>query len=187
MSSPEADLLKVSAQAGLDEIKKAYRRAALVHHPDHNPDPHAARHFRRLTEAYRLLADQAQRREPPKPPKPISPADRLAFLLGDVRAMVRRWPAARWTRVVDGLPTVVWVAGALDVVAQTWPGLPATRPVTPTVEGIVESLDDWPDRMAGWPLAAPLPRQTARALDQVLATVELRLRALDRPARRPSK
>ncbi len=187
MSSPEADLLKVAPDAGLAEIKTAYRKAALTHHPDQNPDPQAARHFRRLTEAYRLLAEQAQRREPPQSAKLVSPADRLSFLLTDIRSLVKRWPADRWTRVVDGLPAAVWVAGALDVITQVWPGSTADQAVTPTAEGIAKALEGWPDRLAGWPLADPLPRQTARTLADVLSAAELRLRALDRPRRHPSK
>jgi hypothetical protein len=183
MASPEADLLKVSAQAGLDEIKKAYRKAALEHHPDHNPHPHAARHFRRLTEAYRLLSEEALGREPPKPRRPVAPADRIGFVLSDIRALLRRWPTDRWTKVVDGLPAVVWVAGALEVLARNWPGAPEAPPVVPTVPGIGDALEGWPDRMAGWPLPTPLPGPQARAMDEAIDATQRRLAALERPKR----
>jgi len=187
MSSSEADLLRVSAGAGLDEIKKAYRKAALVHHPDHNPDPQAARHFRRLTEAYRILAEEAQRREPVRPKRRPTATQRMEFELSDLQSLVRRWPAPRWTQVVDGLPATVWVAGALEVLARAWPGAPEPEPVAPTLEAIVHALEGWPARMEGWPLPSPLPRPLARSLSTVLDAAERRLQALDRPARRPSK
>lgn len=180
MPSPEADLLKLSPGAGLDEIKKAYRKAALVHHPDHNPDPHAARHFRRITEAYRLLSEAARTREPPRP-REVSPAHRLSFLLSDLRSLAKRWPPERWARPVDGLPATVWVAGILDVLVQFKVG--PTIPIEPRTQAIAEALEAWGPA----PELPPLSRSEAKSLTAALDAAEARLRALDRPARRPAK
>lgn len=45
-----------------DQVRKAFRRLALIHHPDKNPgDTQAAARFRRIVEAYRMLADSKTR------------------------------------------------------------------------------------------------------------------------------
>jgi len=182
MTDPEADLLKVSPDAPLADIKKAFRKAALAHHPDQNPHPEAARHFRRLTEADRSLEARALLREPPRS-RQVSLGDRVEFVLGDVRSMVRRWPADRWTKAVDGLPAVVWVTSALDVLAQAWPGAPAPVPTTATVDGIAQALEAWKDRLTGWPLDNPLPRAQRRPLVAAVEAAEGRLKALERLTR----
>ncbi len=49
-------LLGLSTQAAARELKRAFRRQALVHHPDRNPDdPGAAERFLRITQAYQKL------------------------------------------------------------------------------------------------------------------------------------
>ncbi|WP_066737876.1 J domain-containing protein [Cupriavidus sp. D384] len=55
--------LGVQSDATLDEIKLAYRRAAMKWHPDRNPgreaDAHAA--FQQIRDAYSILSDAEQR------------------------------------------------------------------------------------------------------------------------------
>ncbi|NLX22510.1 MAG: molecular chaperone DnaJ [Phycisphaerae bacterium] len=57
------EVLGVSREAGPDEIKKAYRQAALKYHPDRNrEDPGAEAKFKEAAEAYEVLSDEQKRR-----------------------------------------------------------------------------------------------------------------------------
>jgi len=57
-------ILGVSEQATEVEIKKTYRKLALEHHPDRNPnDPKSEERFKDITEAYGVLMDPAKRKE----------------------------------------------------------------------------------------------------------------------------
>src|SRR3954463_9563137 len=56
------DVLGVSADAGADEIKRAYRQLARRYHPDiSGADPGAA--FKELARAYDILRDPSRRRD----------------------------------------------------------------------------------------------------------------------------
>jgi len=58
------ELLGVARDAGLGEIKRAYRRLARRYHPDINPgDRAAAMRFRAIADAYEVLTDPDRRRE----------------------------------------------------------------------------------------------------------------------------
>ena len=52
------EVLGVSKSASADEIKKAYRKVAMQHHPDRNPgDKVAEEKFKEAAEAYEVLSD----------------------------------------------------------------------------------------------------------------------------------
>jgi len=56
-------ILRITRDAGADEIKKAYRKLALKFHPDLNKDdPRAVECFRDITEAYGVLIDVEKKR-----------------------------------------------------------------------------------------------------------------------------
>ena len=57
------DVLEVSADTTQEDIKRAYRRLAKTHHPDVSGEPGAADRFRRVNEAYRVLASTQRRSE----------------------------------------------------------------------------------------------------------------------------
>jgi molecular chaperone DnaJ len=55
-------VLDIERGATLDQIKSAYRKAALKNHPDRNPgDPEAEARFKEAAEAYAVLADPEKR------------------------------------------------------------------------------------------------------------------------------
>lgn len=58
-------ILGVAPGASAEEVKKAFRRLALEHHPDRNPgnEKQAEARFKEINEAYSVLADEARRRE----------------------------------------------------------------------------------------------------------------------------
>ncbi|KAL1839195.1 hypothetical protein VTJ49DRAFT_1784 [Mycothermus thermophilus] len=57
------DQLNISPTATQDEIKKAYRKAALRWHPDKNKDnPEAAEKFKEVSQAYEILSDPEKRK-----------------------------------------------------------------------------------------------------------------------------
>jgi len=57
------EILGVQKSASADEIKSAYRRLALKHHPDRNPSNHkeAEEKFKEISEAYAVLSDPQKR------------------------------------------------------------------------------------------------------------------------------
>ncbi|MDC3959374.1 molecular chaperone DnaJ [Polyangium jinanense] len=56
------DVLGLAKEASADEIRKAYRAAALKNHPDRNPgDKEAEARFKEATEAYQVLSDDQKR------------------------------------------------------------------------------------------------------------------------------
>ena len=56
------EILGVSKTASADELKKAYRKLAMQHHPDKNPgDKKAEEKFKEISHAYDILSDKQKR------------------------------------------------------------------------------------------------------------------------------
>ncbi len=56
------EVLGVGRTATEAELKKAYQRSAMKHHPDRNPDKDAEAAFKECKQAYEVLSDPAKRR-----------------------------------------------------------------------------------------------------------------------------
>jgi len=55
------EVLGVGKGADKKEIKKAYRKLAMKHHPDVSDDPESAEKFKEISEAYAVLSDDEKR------------------------------------------------------------------------------------------------------------------------------
>jgi DnaJ-class molecular chaperone len=57
-------VLNVDESASQDEIKKAYRKLSLLHHPDKNQgNPEAEEKFKNINEAYQSIGDEGERKK----------------------------------------------------------------------------------------------------------------------------
>lgn len=57
-------ILNVKDTASQDEIKKAYRKLALIHHPDKNPgNSESEEKFKEISEAYSILSDPTSKKK----------------------------------------------------------------------------------------------------------------------------
>ena len=58
------ELLGISKLASSEEIKRAFRKMSLLHHPDKNPgDPKSVEIFKKITEAYKVLSNKNERQQ----------------------------------------------------------------------------------------------------------------------------
>ena len=57
------EILEVDKKASKEEIKSAYRRLAILYHPDKNKLPEAEEMFKVIAEAYSVLSDPGKRKQ----------------------------------------------------------------------------------------------------------------------------
>lgn len=129
MAKTHYEVLGVGKDASAKEIRAAYRKLVLIHHPDRSKAPNATALFVRISEAYEVLSDPARRasydrliapkpaaarpaspspkvtpKAPPRKPSPTLAADlvRLTSLLGKARYVEAERLAQRLTRQHPG-------------------------------------------------------------------------------------
>src|SRR5450759_2669296 len=56
-------IIEVNKKASQEAIKSAYRRLAMLYHPDKNQLPEAEEMFKKIAEAYSVLSDPSQRKQ----------------------------------------------------------------------------------------------------------------------------
>eukprot|EP00092_Neocalanus_flemingeri_P018158 GFUD01019654.1.p1 GENE.GFUD01019654.1~~GFUD01019654.1.p1 ORF type:complete len:208 (+),score=48.49 GFUD01019654.1:74-697(+) len=61
MSKDYHKVLGVTKEATEEDIKKAYRRLAILFHPDKNTDQGAEEKFKEISEAYKVLSDEGRK------------------------------------------------------------------------------------------------------------------------------
>jgi len=86
------EILGVSPAATLDEIKSAYRKAALKYHPDRNPKEGigAGEKFREATEAYVVLSDPEARGAYDREPENTSEGSKGVNTFGEKTEFMRQ-------------------------------------------------------------------------------------------------
>ena len=57
------EVLGVSRSATEEEVRRAFRRKAMEHHPDRNKSEQAGERFREINEAYQVISDAERRRQ----------------------------------------------------------------------------------------------------------------------------
>ncbi|CAG1000602.1 Chaperone protein DnaJ [Methanosarcinales archaeon] len=57
------EILEVDKKASQKDIKSAYRRLAILYHPDKNKLPEAEEMFKGIAEAYSVLSDPGKRKQ----------------------------------------------------------------------------------------------------------------------------
>ncbi|KPK85359.1 MAG: hypothetical protein AMJ81_03710 [Phycisphaerae bacterium SM23_33] len=110
----------MSAEAELEEVRAAYRRAVLECHPDTNPDDpdEAARRFYEVTRAYRVCLQACAARNGRRGVRedPVSPEE---YALRDAEWLVAAVSYSRWAQAARDSGTRGWPKISIPQVDET--------------------------------------------------------------------
>lgn len=123
-------LFGLSSTASEHEIRRAWRKLAARHHPDHNPgrEHEAKRDFQRLLSAFEILSDSDRRREydkslkSPSPPVVVEPVDDLD-IFDDIATteLSRNGLNPLWVPILE-------MGEKCDLVIHNWAGAEPVKP-----------------------------------------------------------
>jgi hypothetical protein len=153
-------VLELDAGASADDVRRAFKRLALEHHPDRNPgDPGAVARFRRVCEAFELLEGKSFRRRHGEPSTstvwqasdpwgpfwgapevrhvPGTDVDDLHYPTAEEIASLDRPPAFRPLRALSFALVLVLLGAAAITVGYQATGTPVGPP-DPHVEQLLE-------------------------------------------------
>jgi curved DNA-binding protein CbpA len=134
------DTLEISRLASREEIRSAYRRLALRHHPDRaaGDKEEAARRFLEIQAAYEVLSDPGRRRRYDRSLAVDLPEERLAGQSRSETGQITfREPSSTPSTSSSGFPWWGWPAGAAIILG--WVALP----ILVGVGGAMEAFP-WP-------------------------------------------
>lgn len=97
-------ILGLEKDCGETEIKKAYRKLAIIHHPDKNPgDPLAEQKFKEIAEAYETLSDSEKRARYDSGEDLIDPSDMFGGGMGGFPGGVQIDPSVLFNMMGGGM------------------------------------------------------------------------------------
>lgn len=85
------EILGLTSEATLDDIKRKYRELAVKYHPDKNPNTNTTEKFKQINEAYKTLSDPNKRKIYDKRLRDINAGNYNDFVNMDIDRAMRRF------------------------------------------------------------------------------------------------
>lgn len=150
-------VLGLPVNASMSEIKRAYRKLAVVYHPDKNSDPKAEEIFKSINEAYEVLSDPDKKRgydyllrnpallNPPEPqPAHRDPAYRPTRprTSGKSEKQRLREMMTRFLPYTEKVSMICFVISLTFLIDYSWPGKISEEKVEKIGKGTTNTRDE---------------------------------------------